>query len=228
MCANNPVYCDRMIAFVCLRITILHHHYANIYEGNELIKYLSGTFCLECVSNFKLNQVSKRGRWSTSHIALWFVELVSLSLCSLMMCANNPVYCDRMIAFVCLRITILHHHYANIYEGNELIKYLSGTFCLECVSKMKAALSVYGAVYNKLTHLSYDDCENTCTFSYNHQQMGSMAHLPLFKVGPWNNVMRGMSFHILMELSIKLSYLCAWHAYVLAYPFWRKLWALPC
>ena len=26
--------------------------------------------------------------------------------------------------------------------------------------------SIYGAVYIYLTHLSYDDCENTCTFSY--------------------------------------------------------------
>ena len=41
-------------------------------------------------------------------------------------------------------------------------------------------------------------CENTCTLSYNHHQIGSMTHLPLFGGRSWNNGMRGMSFYILM------------------------------
>ena len=45
----------------------------------------------------------------------------------------------------------------------------------------------------------YKDCENVCALSYYHHQIGSMAHLPLFKVRPWNSAMHFMSFYILME-----------------------------
>ena len=63
----------------------------------------------------------------------------------------------------------------------------------ECVSKIKSILSVviyaiYGAVCIPLTHLSYDDCEHTCTLYYYHHQIGSMTHLPLFRVRSWNRV----------------------------------------
>ena len=40
-----------MIVSVCLRIKLPHyHHYADKSEGIEFLKCLSGTFCLECVS----------------------------------------------------------------------------------------------------------------------------------------------------------------------------------
>ena len=77
----------------------------------------------------------------------------------------------------------------------------------ECVSRIKSILSVifhaiYGAVCIQLTHLSYDDYENACTLSYYHHQMGSMTHLPLFRVRSWNNGMRCMSFNILISYGI--------------------------
>ena len=54
-------------------------------------------------------------------------------------------------------------------------------------------------VFIQLTHFSYDDCENTCTWSFYHHQIGSMTHLPLSKVRSWNNGMRCMSFYIPMK-----------------------------
>ena len=51
----------------------------------------------------------------------------------------------------------------------ELLKCLSGTFCLECAFKMKSILTIifhaiHEAVCIQLTHFPYDDCENVCTF----------------------------------------------------------------
>ena len=64
-----------------------------------------------------------------------------------------------------------NYHYADLSEGIELLKCLSDMFCLECVSQINSVLSsifhaIYGAVCIQLTHSSYDDCENTCTWSY--------------------------------------------------------------
>ena len=80
------------------------------------------------------------------------------------------------------------------------------TFCLECVSKIKSILlsiiyhEIYGAVRIQLTHFSYDDCENTCTLSYYHHQIGSITHLPLSMVRSWNNGVRCMTLYICMHI----------------------------
>ena len=102
-----------------------------------------------------------------------------------------------------------YHHCADLSEGIEP-KCFSGTFSLECVSKIKSILPVifhamYGAVRIQRTHFSYGDCENTCTWSYNHRhQIGSMTHLPLFRVRSWNNGRRCMSFHTHMaQVTVK-------------------------
>ena len=49
-----------------------------------------------------------------------------------------------------------------------------------------------------LTHVAYNDRENTCTWSYYHHEIGSMVHLPLIRVRSWNNGVRCMSFYIRM------------------------------
>ena len=103
-----------------------------------------------------------------------------------------------------LLITLPHyHHYADLSEVTELPYCLSDIFCLECVSKIRSVLSIifhaiYGAVSIQLTHFSYDDCENTCTWSYYHHEFGRMTHLPLFRVKSWNNGVRCMSVYVLM------------------------------
>ena len=48
--------------------------------------------------------------------------------------------------------------------------------------------------------LTYDHCENTCTLSYYHHQIGSMSHLSLYRVRSWNNGMHCMSFYILIAI----------------------------
>ena len=143
--------------------------------------------------------------------------LVSFYYCAVLWCVQITEYIDfdMMVIFICLHITLPHYdHYADQSQLIELLKCLSGTFCLECVSKIKAILSIifhsiYGAV---LTHFSCDDCENMCTFSLYLHQIASMTHLPLFRVRSWNNGMRCMSFHILLyrnkHLWIKNASLC--------------------
>ena len=60
------------------------------------------------------------------------------------------------------------------------------------VSKFMSILAIvfhatYVAVCIQFTHFSYDDCQNTCTWFYYHNQIGSMTHLPLSRVRSWNN-----------------------------------------
>ena len=87
-----------------------------------------------------------------------------------------------MVVFVCLHITLPHyHHYADLSESIELLKCLSGTFCIECVSKIKSNISIifhaiYGAVRIRFTNFSSDDYDYISTLSYYHYQIGSMTH----------------------------------------------------
>ena len=43
------------------------------------------------------------------------------------------------------------------------------------------------------TNFSDDECENMCTLSYNHQQIVSITHLPLFRIRSWKNWLCHMS-----------------------------------
>ena len=47
--ANNQVHYGSMAAFICLHITVHHHHYAAVSEGSEILNFFSGTFCRVCV-----------------------------------------------------------------------------------------------------------------------------------------------------------------------------------
>ena len=57
--------------------------------------------------------------------------------------------------------------------------------------------AIYGTVRIRFTHLSFDDCENTCTLSY--------FPFAIFRVRSWNNGKRCMSFYILLYMQF---YLC--------------------
>ena len=99
---------------------------------------------------------------------------------------NNRIHYDPMVVFFCLQITIDHyHHYANISEGNELLKRQSGTFCVQCVSKIKSVqLWEYMFVFLlPSSNRKYD-------------------HLPLFSVRSCNYGTRCMFF----------SYSCLWYS----------------
>ena len=87
------------------------------------------------------------------------------------MCANDRIHYGPMVIFVCLHFTLPHYHqYADVYEGIEFLEYL---FIFH---------AIYGAVCIQPTHFANDGCENIYTISYYHHQVGSMTHLPLFKV----------------------------------------------
>ena len=112
-----------------------------------------------------------------------------------------------LVVYDYLHITLPHyHHYAELSEGIELLKCLSDIFWLECVSNIRWVLSIilhaiYVVVCIQLTHFSYDDCENTCTWSFYYNQIGSMTHLPLFRFRSWHNGIHCMPFCTLMELT---------------------------
>ena len=94
---------------------------------------------------------------SVSCISLEIWVFCLLLLHSLMICANYRIHYDPMVIFVCLHTTIhYYHHYADLSTFIELLKYLPGAFCLECVSKIKPVISVtfhaiYGPVCIQLT-----------------------------------------------------------------------------
>ena len=92
-------------------------------------------------------------------------EFVSISIVQLMMSANILIHFGLQIALVCLYSTPSHyHHCANLFEGIELIKWLSEKFCR--VSKLKHILSV----------MHYTIC-GLYVFS-----------LPFLRVRAWNDV----------------------------------------
>ena len=121
-----------------------------------------------------------------------------------MMCANNRVHYDLMVEYSSLHSTLPHYnHYADLFEGIELLNACQIYF-VSSVSKIKSVPSItfraiYGTVHIQLTHFCYDDCENTCIWSYYHHQIGSMTRLPLFRVRSWNNGMRCVSLYILLN-----------------------------
>ena len=98
-----------------------------------------------------------------------------------MICANYRKHYRPIVVFVCLHITIpRYHNFEDVSESIELLKCLSDA-SVECVSKIKSILSIirhviYGAVCIQFAHISNDYCENTCTLSYYHHQIGSMVH----------------------------------------------------
>ena len=101
-------------------------------------------------------------------------------------------------SLVCLHITSLSSLCRRIWRYWTSI--ILSSVCLR-LSQFSQVIfhAIYGAVCIQLTHLSYDDCVNTCTLSYHHHQIGSMTQLPLalFRVRSWNNGMCCMSFYIL-------------------------------
>ena len=62
------------------------------------------------------------------------IALFLLLPCSLMMCTHNRIHYGLMEVFICLHITLpSYHHYEDIFEGIELLKCFTGTFCRMCV-----------------------------------------------------------------------------------------------
>ena len=131
----------------------------------------------------KYNNVAWRCQWRHTHththtyIYIYIYISGKAGFCVLNYCVVL-VYVQIIEYILAIRsykaICTLHyhhyHHYADLSEGIELLKCLSDIFCLERVTKIRSVLSVIfhaisGAVCIQLTHCSYDDCENTCSWS---------------------------------------------------------------
>ena len=80
-------------------------------------------------------------------------------------------------------------------------------------------------------HFSYDDCGNTCTWSYHHQ-IESITLFPLFRVKSWNNGTRCMSFYILIRRLMRVAdaIICIYiytHIYIYIY-IYHTYWLIIC
>ena len=75
-----------------------------------------------------------------------------------------------------------------------LVRYILSSVCLKLSQFSHLSFIQYMGlcVISLLIYLMI-----TCTLSYNHHQIRSVTHLPLFRVRSWNNGMCCMSFYIL-------------------------------
>ena len=133
-------------------------------------------------------------------------------LCCLMMCADDIVHYDPMVAFVCFQITPPHYHpYADLSESIELLKCLSGTFFLECVSKIKPIISIisyaiHGTVCIQLIH-SLTMIVRICVLYL--IIIIKSEEWPIYHclgLGKKNNDMRCMYFYILITSPPSIAY----------------------
>ena len=151
--------------------------------------------CQRCLLHHILSLIAYTFRENRKYVFIIIVQF--------MMSANIRIRFGLQIVLVCLYSTPSHyHHCANLSEGIELMKCLSDIFC-ECVDTIKHILSVIhfilcGAVYFQFTHFPCDDLDNIYTLSFYYHHIGSMNYHPLFKFRSWNNLVRCMSFYILM------------------------------
>ena len=163
--------------------------------------------------------------WSASNI------YHRLSLCSIRMCANDRVYYGSMVVLVCLHITLPHyHHYTDVSESIGLVKYLTDTFCIVCVSEKVNSLNymscnVWGCQYSAYPCL-VDDCENMCTLSDYCHQIERVMPLPLC-VRSWNNGMGCVSSYILISIPYTLyddNYNKLQLPFAILRSFWYRSW----
>ena len=133
-----------------------------------------------------------------------------------MMYANNQIHYGPMVIFICLLFTLPHcHHFANLSEGwtsEKLVRYILLSVCLRL---------------SQFSQSSFMQCMGLCVFSLPISRMiivricvlyliiiikiGSMTHLPLFRVRSRNNGICCTSFYnLIYHEKRKLSY-WKWH-----------------
>ena len=166
--------------------------------------------------------------WTFQIVVIFLPWLYAWGGCTTICCRFHTLWPDGCTLYIALP---RYHHYADISESIELLKYL---YILSSVSIIRSIPSVifhaiYGALYNQLTHFSYDDCEDTCTLSYYHQQIRSMTQLPLFRVKSWINWMCCLSFYILL-CSYSYLYCIGISMLDVVWVFWSiwLIWPLQC
>ena len=195
-----PIFCrecvyDVVILSVTFLIFFAIYLYIYIYNTHLIIiiKSDASTFSIVVICSLVVCL-----RWlyhymlSVSYIYMYVYNLGTtgscffLLLCNLMMCANNQVHYGLVVVLICLNITLLHyHHYADVFQWFWNSNTLAGYILSKCVSKIKSTLNylscnIWGYVYSANLFILWWLC--ICTLFYYHHQIGSMTHLPLFRV----------------------------------------------
>ena len=119
--------------------------------------------------------------------------LFLLLLCSLMMWANCRIfYSWWSYSFVCTLhyvIIIIIKRMWRYCTSKMLVRYILSSVRLRLRQVSELSFIQYVMLCIQLTHFSCDDYENTCALSYYHNQIGSMARLPLLRVRSWKHSM---------------------------------------
>ena len=179
------------------------------YPPFPLFSYFSVGVCLRCLLLnvfcylLYIHSGETGNLFSLLLCSLWWVQIVHTFF---------GIRFGLNIVFVYLYITpSYYHHCANLSEDIKVVKYLSDIFCRVC--KIKHIISIIhyticGVVCFQFTNFPCDGWENIHTLSYNHHQIGSMNHYPLFRVRSLYNGMRCIFFYILLYFILILFEIC--------------------
>ena len=136
---------------------------------------------------------------------------------------DNGVHYGLMVVFF---VCTLHYFIIIMQMYLKVVNFQNANkiYSVECLSKIKVSslnylsCNIWDYVCSVYSFLLCWLWEYVCTFSYHHHQIGSMAHLPLFKVRSWNNGMCCMSFYIVMD-----QWWPSTNAFSVIRPLWVKL-----
>ena len=118
---------------------------------------------------------------------------------------------DPKVVFVRWYIPLSHynHHYTRLFRYNLL------SVCLIRSIFSSSNLMQYVELwFYQLTHFFSDDCENKCSLSSYHYQIGCIIDHPLFRVISWNSGMRcilTLVRWLQCDLCLKILKIYKWH-----------------
>ena len=105
----------------------------------------------------------------------------------------------RLFAHYTTPLSWLCRRIRRYWTSKMVVMYILPSVCLWLSQFAQLYFMQFMGLCIKLTHLSYDDCENMCILSYYHHQIGRMTHLPLFKVRSWSNSIRCLFIFLAIE-----------------------------
>ena len=140
---------------------------------------------------------------SITYISREYRYLVAIIDGQSMVFANDRIHFGLLVLFVYLQITPSHyHHYADLSEGIELLKYLSGICNRVCLrlrqfSQVSFLFNRWGCVSSAYPINSPVMISRMRTLPYYQHKIGSMDHYCWGR--SWNNGMHCMSYPVLNE-----------------------------
>ena len=145
------------------------HHFVIIYSKVQRLSHRSIANTIFNIYIICADQKSKH--WQPPYYIPGKIT-ISPSLVGSLWCVHiiesGTLWSVGHVRFLCIALSH-YHRYEDLPEDVDLLKHLLGIYCMYL-------FSIYGSVCPHLTQFSCDYCENTCTLSYYHQQIGSMNH----------------------------------------------------